>query len=201
MDNKGVERYVPTDDDLDLLPESLRDGVEQGRYYLQHPQTWYSPSRPVIKDVTTGRLVKGSGKIAGSKEAAVASRQTSYKRTKAYNEALEELIPIDRGDSPNAVASLRELTDSFWKAVNGQDVQVTCPHCEGKFMAPIKSDPHAIMKMIERLTGRAKETQEVNIHSEQISMVLNERTPMREIDVITIDPYEEQRRRDALERP
>jgi hypothetical protein len=188
--------YVPTDEDLDLLTDDLRAGVEAGELTLQHPDTWYSPLRPVVK--RDGKMVKGSGKIKGSKDAAVASRETGYKRTKGYQETLEALLPAERADSPSAVSSLRELVEAFWQAVKGSPQKVSCPECGVTSVYAFKQDPHAIMKMIERLTGRAKETQDINIHSESIVALLNERTNMRELQVITIDPEEERRRRELL---
>ena len=152
--------------------------------------------RPVVK--RGGKLVKGSGKIKGSKDAAVASRETAYKRTKGYQEVLETLLPPEREDSPTAVSSLRELVAAFWEAVTGSPQKLQCPECGAHSMYAFKQDPHAIMKMIEKLAGRAKETQDINIHSETMIALLNERSNVRELKVITIDPEEERRRKELF---
>lgn len=189
--------YTPTEEDLSLLTDELRDEVERGVITMLAPDKWYDPNKPVLRK--NGKVTAGTGRIKGAKNIAVASKETAFKRRKPYTQALEDYFPVDEADSPNAIASFRDLLDAFWKATQGSPQKIHCPECGYDGIYAFKIDPHAVMKMVERLAGRAKETQEVNIRSEHMLAVLN--SPVESIQVIAIDPEEERRRRKMLADP
>lgn len=173
-----------------IAAPELRERVVSGDVLVCNPRTWYSESKPVLRDSKTKRLVPGSGKVKGSKDAAVASKETAYKRRKGYRSLIEEYIPpSDLKDTPNAIISFRELIDNLIDACNGSPQYVSCPHedCKEKHFVVFKKDPGVLFKLYENLAGRAKETSELNINSTHLAMQLNERTPVDAIQVRSLD--------------
>ena len=175
---------------LELLTPELREKVESGEFQIIEPRFWLQEHKPVVKTLR-GRLVKGSGRMMGVKAAEEASRESAPRRRKGYRYLTEEFIPpSDLRDSPNAIISFKELIESLIDACNGSPQQVRCKSCGDEFQHAFKKDAGVLYKLFENLNGKAKETQEINVSSQHMSMVLNERTPVREIQVRTLDPLE-----------
>jgi hypothetical protein len=77
------------------LPETMKAGVkevelETGEVVLINPlgilrvSPGQNPNKPMVRDMTNGRLVRGSGRHPRANDAAAVSRRSSYKRSKSY---------------------------------------------------------------------------------------------------------------------
>lgn len=163
--------YKPTAADLDLLTPDLRVKVEEGDLVMGHPKTWMFPDRPVLRDPMSKGLVKGSGKIAGSKIAADASRETAWSRRGGYRRALEMLVTEFEGspDRDKAVTSLEEIMQSAWRAANEQ------------------GNVKEMLHIVELMAGKAKETSEVNVTASHLHAVLNATVPANEVTLQAVD--------------
>lgn len=191
-----------TQEILDLIiDENTRSKVATGEYIVWPKETWNDELRPVVREAGTNRMVKGTGKVKGTPDPAMVSRQTAYQRRKGYRYLMEDFIPpSDLRDNPNAIISFKELVNNLIEACEGIPKAVTCNHpgCKEQHTVVLQRDPKTLYKLTENLIGRAKETQDINVTSQQLVAVLNERTPIEGLTVHTIDPSEEQRRREAL---
>lgn len=137
--------------------------------------------RPVIRDVATMRLVKGSGRFPRANDPAATGRDTAFKQTKTYREALENVYTL-LGDT--AGHTFEQLVEMFHQAVDGSPQMVDCPHPElhsekedgpRKHLVAFKKDPNAIFKMIELLAGKARETVDVSATVLNLHKLLDER--------------------------
>lgn len=185
-----AEYVEPTPDILANIAIELRDKVESGEILVSSPETWHSPDKPVLRDAVTHRLTKGSGRIKGSKDIAIASKETAFQRRKGYRHLIEEYIPpSDLKDTPNAIISFRELIDNLVDACSGSPQMVSCQHegCSEKHLVAFKKDPNVLFKLYENLAGKAKETSEMSINSTHLAISLNERTPIDGINVRSLD--------------
>lgn len=192
-------KYIPREADLALLTPEMRERVESGEVYMGWPRTWMFPHRPVLRDVKTTKLVKGSGKIVGSKDVTVAGRENGFKKRRGYVALTEEFIPpSDLKDNPNAILTFRELVETLIDACMGSPQEVKCPSCGAKGLHAFKKDAATLFKLYENLKGKARETTDVNVMGQHLVAVLNERMDVREVVLHSIDPVEEQRRRSAL---
>lgn len=148
------------------------------------------PSKPVIRDASTKRLLPGSGKYPGSKAAVqkeAGSQDVSYREKVEYREAFERLFPA--GGDADERGSLAWLFDQFWAAVEGSPQMVDCPHPEYhddpkhhtplKHVVAFKKDAASMFKMIELGVGRAAQTININKKEERLVQVLEQ----RQIDV------------------
>ena len=196
-----AQRYDYTPADLALLTDELRLKVESGEAMIAHPSTWEYAERPVVRNCFTKSLVKGSGKIKGSKNAAVASKETGFTRRRGYRALSEEYLPEDLKDSPNAILSFRELTERLIDACNGSPQKVKCQHegCGEYHLVAFKKDANVLFKLWENRVGRATETADINVNSQSLAIVLNERLPITSLEVHTIDPGEQFRRKELIE--
>lgn len=196
-----VAPYQPTDSDLALIHDTeLREKVVEGEVLMLPPEVWESASKPVLVS-KTGQMIKGTGRRKGAKDPAVASRETAFTRRKGYRHLIEEYIPpSDLKDTPNAIISFRELIDALIDACNGSPQRVKCQHegCGEYHLIGFKKDPNVLFKLYENLAGKARETQDINVTGQHLALVLNERTPITALEVHSIDPAEERRRREAL---
>ena len=181
---------------FELLAEDLREGITSGEYFITEPRLWHEDDRPVVKRVKNGTLVKGSGRMAGVKEMGDASREGMFKRRKGYRRMIEDLIPAsDTRDNQNAIMSFKELVENLVDACLGSPQTVRCTSCGDKFQTALKKDAATLYKLFENLNGKAKETQEINLSSQHLSLVLNERTPVNEIVVRELSPHMLEERR------
>lgn len=173
--------------------------MTKGEVFFVSPDKWENPNKPVLRD-RLGHPVKGTGRVKGSKIAAIASKESAATRRKSYQELKERYLnPGDERDV-DAIISFKELTDHLISACLGSQQYVSCPHeeCNEKHLVAFKKDANVLFKLWENLTGRARETQDINVASQSLIAILQERTPINAIEVHTIDPAEERRRREVL---
>lgn len=159
--SKKHHKPSPADRDrlLSLLDPELRVEVESNNWTVYEGQ---SAARPVILD-QRGHMVKGSGRWPAANDIAEISRKTAYKRTNTFREALEALVSLDGGPDDRG---------SFaWLVTQGLDI------------IEERRDPNLTFKLIELLAGKARETQDVNVKSQQWISVLNERIPVSGVEV------------------
>lgn len=183
-----------SNDLLELLTPELREKVEAGEYVIRGPG---QNDKPVVVD-TSGRIVKGSGRPLNANNPAVVGKVSAAKRTRTYNEALQHFVPVDRNGTPEAIVSLEEILQAAARVATGKPIAVTCPECEKDFMAPIGVDSKVLVWLGERLLGRATETKELNLRGEHLVRVLQDQTPIREIEVVALDPKERAERARAI---
>ena len=179
----------------------LVERVLAGELEISDPKTWYSPDKAVIRDATTKGLVKGSGKVKGSKSPVEASRESAFKRRRSYHELAERYVNPDDERNPEAIISFKELMDTLINAANGSPQEVECPHpecAEKHHVVAFKKDGATLFKIYENLKGKAKETQEVNMNSKHLVAILNERTPVTEVSVRVLSDEEIQTRRKTI---
>ena len=170
---------------LEALSPELRVRAERGEVLLFPGK---DSLRPVVRDAVTGRIVKGSGRPPAANDIGRISKQTAYKRTRSFSEAFDSFIPAVRTDNPEAIISLEELITTAARVAQGEEVEVSCPACKHKFYEHIKANAKLLEFLIERRVGRAKETMEVNIRSEELIQMLNDQSPV--IEVVDITPDE-----------
>lgn len=177
---------------LSLIPEDLRARVELGELELLPGQ---NPAKPVIREVDTGRLVKGSGRYPKANDIATISKATAHTRTKSYREGLELLVPLEGTGKGSFTWLLNQAIDE----AEGFDFEVDCPDCGNAVHVYKKRNAMFLFKFVEMLAGKARETQDLNIRSESLIEVLNRREAVTDVVVHTIDPSIAQSRRIALE--
>lgn len=143
-------------------------------------------------------MVKGTGRPLRANDPAEVGRRTGFKRSKAYNEHLEALIPASREDSDIALSSLDELTDRALELVNGFQTTASfkCEKCEHPNRVEIRKPPDQkmITWLLARLTGEPTKTAEVNVRSEELVAILHDYTP-GEVRSVGLDASEVERRR------
>ena len=179
---------------IDLVSPELRARVESGELELAPGQ---NPNKPVVRDSASKALVKGSGRYPNANDAARTSRLTAHKRTTSYRQMLENLWPSE-GDE-NVPRSLAWVSKQAALAAEGSPQTVTCTECGHRWNHAFKKDGLLLFKILELLTGKARETQDVNIKSESLVAVLNAREPVRDVIVHSIDPEIEKARREILD--
>ena len=172
----------------DLLTPELRAMVDTGEAFIEG--AGQKPDKPIVKYTANGRYVKGSGRSPNANDAAVIGRTTAYKRTRSFTEWFDAFIPSVREENPNAIIALDELLQSAAKVAQGwkEYQSFNCEQChhENSVEVTVKPDTKMLMFLIERRVGKAKETQEINIRSEQIVQMLHDNTPINDIQVIDI---------------
>lgn len=179
---------------IDLIPTELKARVIAGELEIVEGQ---NPLRPVIRDAMSKALVKGSGRYPKAIDAGRMSRLTAHKRTTSYRQMLEQLWPTE-GDE-NVPRSLAWVSKQAALAAEGSPQNVTCPECGHRYNHAFKKDGLLLFKILELLTGKARETQDVNIKSESLVAVLNAREPVRDVIVHSIDPEIERERREIID--
>lgn len=177
---------------LVLVPEELRPRVEAGELELLPGQR---PDKPVIREVATGRLVAGSGRYPKANDAGAVSKATAYKRKTSYRQGLELLVPLEG----TGVGSFSWLLEQAIDEAKGYDYHIDCPSCGETVEVIKKRNAMYLFKFIELLAGKARETQDLNIKSESLIAVLDQRVPVTEITVHTIDPETSRTRRELIE--
>ena len=187
---EDVGDFIPLNDSpplFDLLSDELRDRALEGSVKVWPGK---NPLKPYVTDAVTGKVVKGSGRPAGGNDLGLISKQTAFKRSRNYREALQAFFPADRNGSPDAIGSLQEMAELLMKAVRGKPVALSCPSCKHSFEVPIQPDTKALTWAMENLAGRARETTDINLRSEQIIQILHDPTPENIIEVVSISPEE-----------
>ena len=180
---------------IKLLVPNLEEKVTDGKWNVYEGQ---NPEKPVVID-ENGRLVKGSGRWPGANDPAVTGKTYGYKNSKSYQDALKTLIPLE-GDEETR-GSFAWLVEQGRIAAEGSPQRIKCPECDYNGIFAFKKDANAIIKLIELVHGRAKETQDINVRSQELIAVLDTRTPMEELNVHDITDEEIERRQIMLEEP
>lgn len=184
---------------LSLVPDRLKDGVISGEYKVEPRDVWYDPNKPVVIKVSGHKILAGKYKQSG--DLGRISRETSYKRTASYRQALEALVPMD-GDE-NKRGSFAWCLKQFFIACEGSPQLAPCPHPD---ICPQGGRPHVVafrreagpmFKLIELMAGKAKETQDINVNNKHLVALLNDPTPLTELTIIDLPP-EEVRERNRL---
>ena len=188
------------EDLLAVLDPETRARVQAGELDVSPGK---SPARPVLVDSVTKQLVKGTGHRPGGDHGNLGkmSQEYGYKRRKGYREALETLIPAD--EDPSVKGSLGWLLNKLFEGVEGGPVFISavCPECDHKFKVEgwKRIDTYAIIKAVELVHGRAKETQDINLNAKHLHELLDERVTKKEITVHTLTPEEAARRKNVVE--
>ena len=138
----------------------------------------------------SGHFVKGSGRSLKANNPAVIGKISAAKRSRAYTEALQAFVPVDREGTPEAITSLEELMTAAARVATGKSVGVTCPNCQTEFGASIGVDSKVLTWLLERVLGRATETQNINVRSEQLVQMLTDYTPSGAREVVAVTPAE-----------
>ncbi len=165
---------------LDLLPPNLRLQVEMGELNVYEGQR---PEKPVVTNMK-GQLVKGSGRWPGANDPAEVGRQNGYKNSKDYQDAMKKLIPID-GDIDKK-GSFAWLVNQGFTAAEGSPQRISCPHCSYNGLFAFKKDSNAIIKLIEMVHGRARETKDINVEDRKLIELLDSRIPLEDLVVHTL---------------
>ena len=166
---------------LELLNPELREKVEKEGWSCYEGQ---NPAKPVVLD-EYGRIAKGSGRWPNANDPGLMGKLTGYKKSETYRQALETLVPMD-GDE-NRRGSFAWWLQQGMEAAEGSPQRVQCNACGKPQVVAFKKDGNLIFKIVELLSGKAKETQDINLKSQQLIAVLNERTPLDKVHVFTID--------------
>lgn len=177
---------------IGFLPEDLRKRVEEGELQVFEGQ---KPEKPVLID-DKGRLVKGSGRYPNANDPAKIGRQYGYKNSKDYQDAMRKLIPID-GDVDQKGSFAWLVTQGF-DAAEGSPQNIRCPNCDYKGLVAFKKDSNAIIKLIEMVHGRARESQDINVKSEQLIGILDTRIPLDQLAVHSLTEEEIQERKNIV---
>jgi hypothetical protein len=190
-------------DILSLVPEQYRDGVLSGDFIVRPREQWWDENKPVIARANTQRIV--TGKYKNSKDPVQASKDSAYKRTKSYREALEHIIKVE--GPADKKGTFAWLVEQAFAAAEGSPIHVMCPHPElcpeknRKHLIVQKKDGNLLFRLIELLSGKAKETQEVNVKNRHLVELLTDRTPIESIEVIELTPEQMTERRKLLDGP
>lgn len=150
---------------------------------------------------TPGSLAPGTGHAQGAGDIGNNAARYAYKRTNAYKDLLEHLIPADL--DPTKRGSIGWLFEQGFAAAEGGTVSidVTCPDCghKHKVEAWKKPDAVAFKTLIEQVLGRATETKNVNVESKNLHAIIDERIPAEAIEVYDLDDEIVARRRAEIE--
>ncbi len=168
-----------------LVPAPLRERVRTAGGHTVNPDgelevlVGQHRGKPVVRSAATKRLVKGSGRYPRANDAAATSKETAFKRTRSYREAMEQVIAPLRAENPKAAHSLDELVDLAIEAAEGSPQLIQCPHedCRKKHAVAFKKEGQTAFKLIELMAGKAKETIEanVNVKEEKLEFLMSVR--------------------------
>ena len=126
----------------------------------------------------------------------VVGRKGDYKRTNAYKELLQYLVPASL-DS-DVYGSLAWLLDKGFEQIEGGDVQVpvACPECGHHFKAKAykKGDSKALQIILEQVLDQPAKRADINVQGSVMHEYLNEPMDSNTIEVYTISPDEARER-------
>ena len=191
-----MPKTEPTDEErielLDRLDTETRTLVDSGAITVWKGRN----GKPVLRDGKTGQMLPGTALHENTKhgEGEKASKVSAWKRTNAYRELMERYYTDEK---------FGEMLEAGLEAAIGNAVrkEVTCPECAHGFTETMYRRPDATIffKTMEQLMGRAEETRQINVNTEHLYRLLDERTDVREIQVFTVTPEEEEERRLLLD--
>lgn len=146
-----------------------------------------------------GQVVKGSGRYPNANNAAAISKITARKRSRTYQEAMYDMISVDEESGKDAIISLEKLLDAAAHVATGKPKAVTCPACNNRFLEAIDVDSKVLVFLLERILGKATETKDVNIRSEQIVELLRDESVNARLEIVALDPRERSERQRTIE--
>lgn len=189
-----VPAETPNEALLNQLTDEHRQLVETGVYNV-FPGKDY----PVLRWATgplVGKLATGTGITPNHNDSAAVGRASAFKQTAEYKTLLTRYLPADLDDTKRG--SLGWILKNALNGLEGGDmmIDVECPHCGEEFRhkAWKKPDPQMAKLLVEALIGKAGETKDVNINSENIYRLMDERRDLRSLQVFEIDPHEREKR-------
>lgn len=201
MTQKSVATTAPamnTPELLELVSESVREGVARGEYEVLPGK---QGDKPVIRYATSKQFVPnvGSGQYPGAVDLGEIAKATGFKRSRPYREAIEALAPWDQG--PEFAGSLAWWYEKARWAASGAPQKVDCQHtgCSEKHLVAFKPDGGLIFKFMEMMIGKAPATMDLTVDAtlEMLTVALSKRET--EVKVITSDPDEAYRRARMIE--
>lgn len=127
----------------------------------------------------------------------VTGRKGDYKRTNAYKELLQYIVPASLDSE--VYGSLSWLLNRGFEQIEGGDVSVpaTCPDCGHNFKVKAykKGDSKALQIILEQVLDQPAKRQDINVQGSVMHEYLNEPIDSDVIEVYTLTP-EQARERD-----
>lgn len=195
---------TPTELDTSALSEDVLAKIREGQFRVAGPGM--RPGKPVVIDSATGKWVEGSGRPEGANDPAQIGREHGFKHSRLYQDTLERLVPAMKGDSEYAVSSLEELLVAARRVTTDTTQTVTreheCSECGHADFVTVtvegKPDAKVLTFLIERLVGAANKTQDVNLRSEELLRIVEDKRVIHSIEVVTLTPQDMADRKRAV---
>lgn len=186
----------PVELDTSALDDTVLAKIREGAFRVAGPGM--KAGKPVVIDSVTGQWVEGSGRPANANDSAVIGKTHGFKHSKTYQDTLERLVPAMKADGEYAVTSLEELLVAARRVTTDTTQTVTrvheCTECGHEdtltFTVEGKPDAKVLTFLIERLVGAANKTQDVNVRSEELLKIVEDKTIVHRIEVVTLTPKE-----------
>ncbi|MCR4341823.1 MAG: hypothetical protein NUW01_18260 [Gemmatimonadaceae bacterium] len=164
--------------------------IAGGEYRVAGPGM--KPGKPVVVDASTGRWVEGSGRPANANDPAALGKQTAFKHSRVYQETLERLVPAMRTEGEYAVTSLEELLMAARRVTTDttRKIEHECSECGHSDTLVVEGRPDAkvLTFLIERLVGAANKTTEVNLRSEELLRIVEDKRILVGLEVVGLTP-------------
>lgn len=150
--------------------------------------------KPVLRDAK-GKILPGSGLHLNEKHGNTeAATSMSWKRTNAYRSLIEKYFTEDKFD---------EMMEAGFEAAVGHPVtkEATCGECGATQQIEMyrKPDSTIFFKVLEQLMGRAEETKQINVDSEHLHRLIDERVEVEEVETFSVRPEVADARRERIE--
>lgn len=175
---------------IDQLNDHDRDAVERGIYTV-HPGANY----PVLRYAAgpnLGAYAPGTGIPVNHNDMKEISRRTAYKRTSEYQELMRKYLPADLDDEKKG--TLGWILKQGMEAIEGSNISktVACNQCghEQRVSMYRRPDGNVLIKVLELLVGRAAEQKDININSESMYRLIDERRDLKDLTVYEVSPTE-----------
>ena len=194
----------PVELDTSALSEDVLAKIREGELRVAGPGQ--KPGKPVVIDSATGKWVEGSGRPANANDPAVIGKEHGFKHSRLYQETLERLVPAMKGDGEYAVTSLEELLVAARRVTTDTTQTVSraheCSECGHEDLVTVtvegKPDAKVLTFLIERLVGAANKTQDVNLRSEELLRIVEDKRVVHSIEVVTLTPQDMADRKRAV---
>lgn len=208
--DRTMEYYIAKlDPKRDYGEHSLEEIIDMVRGGLVEISMGWGDGQPVLRDISSRNFMKGTGRVPAATDEALIAGKYTHRRTRAYKqfqiasqEVLKAAIPIT--GNPDKWGSLEWIIERGLEAAEGKTIKkrVTCPcGCDYSFDVSMYKAPdvRAIQTILDHRLGKPKETSEINVRSEEIVLMLNERRDADAIEVYDINEEQVAERRKALE--
>ena len=175
---------------MDTLDSDTRALVDAGLVKLWRGRN----GKPVLRDAK-GKILPGSGlhlnENHGNTDNATAM---SWKRTNAYRSLIEKYFTEDKFDA---------MLEAGFEASIGHPIskEAVCHDCGATQQIEMyrKPDSTIFFKVLEQLMGRAEETKQINVDSEHLHRLIDERTDVTEVETFSVRPEVSEARRERIE--